>query len=269
MADATPDRTDEAFWHEFLTRGDSNERKVRGLFRRLPRGPRCKLCAAPFEGAGAPLMRMLGKRRSEQNPKVCSSCFDFMLKHHGGAEIEVTLLFADIRGSTAIAETISPVAFRNLLDRFYAAASVAVFDHDGSIDKFVGDELMATFFPLLSGFEHVAKAIAAAESLLAATGHDDAAGPWVPLGAGIHTGIAWVGSVGDATHAELTAVGDVVNTAARIAAAAGAGEILVSADAATAAGLGDGLERRQLELKGKQSLTEVVSLRLVAADRRR
>ena len=264
MPGSVPTTDDEAFWYDFLTRGDSNERKLRGVMRRIPHGPRCQLCAVPFEGLGAPVMRLLGKRRAQQNPKVCSSCFDFMREHHGGATIEVSVLFADIRGSTGIAEGMTPAGYRALLDRFYAAATAAVFDQDGNVDKFVGDELMALFFPLLSGNEHAAHAIAGAKAVLAATGHRDPAGPWVPVGAGIHTGPAWVGSMGDDTHAELTAVGDVVNTAARLAAAAGPGEILVSADAATAGHLDAGLPRRSLELKGKGSPTEAVSL-VVAA----
>jgi len=154
----------------------------------------------------------------------------------------------------------SATTFRALLDRFYAAASAAVFDHDGSIDKFVGDEIMALFFPLLAGDEHVARAIDAAQAVLRATGHSDPGGPWLPVGAGVHSGVAWVGSIGDETHAELTAVGDVVNTAARIAAAASPGEVLVSSDAAAAARLDGGHARRTLELKGKQAPTEVVSL---------
>jgi adenylate cyclase len=257
-----PERRDPEFWHDFLTRGDSNERKVRRLFRRIPEGPRCKLCAAPFAGVGAPLMRMIGKRRSDQNPAMCTSCFDFILVHHGGAEIECTLLFADIRGSTAMAEQMTPSAFRDRLDRFYVTAAKVVFDHDGSVDKFIGDELMALFFPLLSGDDHVLRAVEAARSLLVATGHDDPAGPWVPVGAGVHTGSAWVGAVGEGAHTELTAVGDIVNTTARLAAAAAAGEVLVSGDAARAARLDPGLPRSLLELKGKESPTEVVSLRV-------
>ena len=264
MPGSAPTLKDEAFWRDFLTRGDSNERKFRGVMRRIPHGPRCQLCAVPFEGLGAPVMRLLGKRRAQQNPKVCSSCFDFMRDHHGGATIEVSVLFADIRGSTSIAERLSPAEYRALLDRFYAVATAAVFDHDGNVDKFVGDELMALFFPLLSGEEHAAHAIAGAKGVLAATGHGDSGGPWVPVGAGIHTGLAWVGSMGDDTHAELTAVGDVVNTTARLAAAAGPGEILVSAEAAEAARLDPGLDRRMLELKGKGAPVEVVSVRIGA-----
>ncbi len=94
-------------------------------------------------------------------------------------------------------------------------------------------------------------------------GHEDPDGPWVPVGAGVHTGLAWVGAVGDDAHTELTAIGDAVNTTARLASAAAAGEVLVSASAADAAGLDPALVRNALELKGKESPTEVVSLRVL------
>jgi adenylate cyclase len=258
--DPLPDSED--FWRDFLTRGDAMERKVRGIFKRIPQGPRCKLCAAPFAGVGAPFMRMIGKRPSDKNPAMCNSCFGFMAQHHGGAEIDCTFLFADIRGSTSIAERMSATQFRGLLDRFYSTASATVFDHDGSVDKFVGDELVAMFFPLLSGDRHAARAIDAAEALLVATGHGDPAGPWVPLGAGVHTGPAWVGAIGDGAHTELTALGDTVNTTARLASVANSGEILVTRAAAEAAGLDPALERRSLDLKGKEFSTEVVVLRV-------
>ena len=238
------------------------ERRVRVLFRGIPHGPRCKLCLAPFGGVGAPLMRMIGKRPSDKNPAMCNSCFDFMASHHGGAEIECSFLFADVRGSTSIAERMPATEFRGLLDRFYAIATTAVIDHDGSVDKFVGDELVAMYFPLLSGKNHPAKAIESAKALLAATGHVDPAGPWLPVGAGVHTGPAWVGAVGEGPRVELTALGDTVNTTARLAAAAGAGEILVSSHAAYAAGLDASLEHRSLELKGKSAPTDVVVVRL-------
>jgi adenylate cyclase len=257
-----PDRHDEAFWREFLTRGDAMEGKVRRVFKHIPDGPRCTLCAAPLAGVGAPFMRMIGKRPSDKNPTMCTSCFDFMVRHHGGAEIECSFLFADVRGSTTIAEGMSPASFRGLLDRFYGIASAIVFEHDGSVDKFVGDELVAIYFPLLSGERHVERAIETARALLRATGHDSPAGPWLPLGAGVHTGSAWVGAVGEGAHTELTALGDAVNTTARLASVAIAGEIVVSAEAARAAGLDPDLPQRLLDLKGKQTRTAVVSLRI-------
>lgn len=188
--------------------------------------------------------------------------FAFVTTHHGGAEVEATMLFADIRGSTALAEALSSADFHHLLDRFYTTASTVVFDHDGTVDKFVGDELVAMFFPLLTGDRHAAQGIEAAQALLRATGHAEPAGPWVPLGAGVHTASVWFGAVGRGAHVELTAVGDAVNTTARLASMAAAGEILVTTEAASAAGLDAALERRQLELKGKQLVTEVVSLRV-------
>ena len=156
----------------------------------------------------------------------------------------------------------SSTDFHRLLDRFYTVASGVVFDHDGTVDKFVGDELVAMFVPLLSGEHHAAAAIEAAQALLRATGHADPGGPWVPLGAGVHTAVTWFGAVGQGTHVELTAVGDAVNTTARLASLAAAGEILVTTEAAAAAGLDPTLERRSLDLKGKQHATEVVSLRV-------
>ncbi len=147
-----------------------------------------------------------------------------------------------------------------MLNRFYTTASSVVFDYDGAVDKFVGDELVAMFFPLLTGERHAERGVAAARALLHATGHADPDGPWVPIGAGVHTGIAWFGAVGEGAHVELTALGDAVNVTARLASAAGAGEVLVTSDAAAAAGLDPNLERRPLELKGKLGATEVVSL---------
>jgi adenylate cyclase len=260
MTAGPPDRDNEEFWRDFLTRGDAKERRVRRLLGRIPQDPRCKLCAAPFDGIGAPLMRLIGKRPSSRDPTMCSSCFRFIVDHHGGAEIECSFLFADIRGSTTLAEGMSAADFHQLLDRFYATASKVVFNHDGSVDKFVGDELVAMFFPLLSGERHTAQAVETGMALLRATGHEDPEGPWAPIGAGVHTGLAWVGAVGEGTSAVLTALGDTVNTTARLAANATAGEVLVSAEAAAAAGLDPQLVRRTLELRGKQQATEVVSL---------
>jgi adenylate cyclase len=255
-----PNRRNEEFWRDFLNGGHSKEHTIRGLFKLIPHDPRCRLCAAPFSGPGAPFMRLIGKRPSDKNPNWCASCFTFMRKHHGGAEIECTLLFADVRGSTTLAEGTSAGAFRELMERYYDTAATTVFENDGMVDKFVGDELVAMFFPLLAGEDHAKCGLSAAQGLLEATGHSDPDGPWIPVGAGLHTGAAWVGAVGEGVHVSITALGDAVNTAARLASAAGAGEILVSTAAAEAARLDPGLERRTLELKGKHEVVEVVSL---------
>lgn len=265
MATTPQPRTpqEEEFWRSFLEEGGDTWKGIgRQVLKRIPSDPRCRMCASPFRGPGAPLMRLMGKRPSEANPNWCTTCFDFMSKHRGGAEVSVAMLFADIRGSTALAERMSPGEYHALLDRFFTTATAVVIKHDGYVDKFVGDELVAQFFPLLSGERFVARAVAASEDLLRATGHRDPGGPWVPVGAGVHTGKAWIGVVGDSSHVELTAVGDTVNVAARLASVAEAGEVLVSAAAADASDLDPGLERQSLELKGKELATEVVSVRI-------
>jgi len=256
--DATDERYSDEYWREFLTGGGDSMNVARRFFTLLPSDPRCRLCTAPFAGAGGRVMRMVGKRPSQANPNVCNSCQNHLIEHRGGAEIQGTMLFADIRGSTSLAERMSAVEFKRLLDRFYDVASRAVFEHDGVVDKFVGDELVAMFYPSLAGERHVARAIEAAQSVLRATGHGRPEGPWVPVGAGVHTGLVWFGAVGTPPHVELTALGDPVNTTARLAAAAGAGEVLVSVAAADVAGLDGGLERRSLRLKGKQDPVDVV-----------
>jgi adenylate cyclase len=254
-----PKGPSDDFWRKYLTNGDGPEHAFRRVLLFIPDNPRCSACAAPFAGLGAPVMRLLGKRRSDNNPNLCNSCFDYMKKHRGGAEIDVTLMFADVRGSTTIAEGMSPKDFHELLGRFYRVATREVFGHDGSVDKFVGDEVVAMFFPLASGPDHPAKAIAAAQAILRETGHGTPEGPWLPIGAGVHTGVAWVGAIGDDSFVELTAVGDAVNVAARLASSAGAGEILVTASTADVAGIAVASgARRSLELKGKSEPVEVV-----------
>ena len=162
----------------------------------------------------------------------------------------------------------TPSAFRATLNRYYSVASDVVYEHGGFVDKFVGDELVAAFPPFL-GADHARRAVDAATALLRRTGHDAPDGPWVPVGAGVHTGRVWFGTVGEGNHVEITVLGDVVNTTARLASAAGAGEVLVSVDAARAAGLDDtALEHRSLELKGKEAPTEVVSVRVGALAQR-
>ena len=226
---------------------------MRRMWGALPSAPRCKLCNAPFRGPGGVMMRAIGYGPSKLNRRLCRWCLRAVDKHPGGAEVEISVLFADVRGSTGLAEQMPPEEFSKLLARFYGAAAEAIDDRDGIVDKFVGDADVALFIPGFAGREHASAAIAAARDLIEQTGNDGSS-PWVPIGVGVHTGTSFVGSVGEGDARDFTALGDTVNAAARLSALAAAGEILISADTATAAELDTaGLERRTLELRGRDA----------------
>lgn len=189
------------------------------------------------------------------------------LENPGGCEVELSLLFVDVRGSTSLAEQMSAAEFSRLMNRFYRAATDVLIKTDAFIDKLVGDEVIGLYFPLFTGPNHASAATRGAQDLLRVTGHGDKAGPWLPIGVGIHTGIAFVGTVSGVEGAvtDVTALGDSVNITARLASKTGAGEVLISDAAYAAAGLNLGeLEHRQLELKGKSEPVGVRVLRLVA-----
>lgn len=238
---------------------------MRRIWGALPSAPRCKLCNAPFRGPGGVLMRAIGYGPSKLNRRLCRWCLRAVDKHPGGAEVEISVLFADVRGSTGLAERMPAEEFSKLLARFYGSAAEAIDDRDGIVDKFVGDAAVALFIPGFAGKEHASAAIGAALDLLERTGNDGPS-PWVPLGVGVHTGTSFVGSVGEGDARDFTALGDTVNAAARLSALAGAGEILISADAAAAADHDTAaLERRTLELRGRdESLDAWVSRARVA-----
>lgn len=251
------EQTLEEEWYEILTEIEPRRSHIYHLFGLLPSSPRCKLCAAPFKGWGGLLMRMLGREQSKYNPQFCVPCEKF--ERPGGAEIDLTMLFADVRGSTTLAEGMSPAEFSRLMNRFYSVATRVFVRADGMVDRLLGDEAIGLFIPGFAGEDHSRRAIEAAQELLKQMGHHDPQGPWLPVGVGIHSGLAYVGVVGEKDGpTDFTALGDNVNITARLASQAGSGEILISDAAYAHAGLDLGiLEHRQLELKGKSETTGV------------
>ena len=176
------------------------------------------------------------------------------MQYPGGAEVELSMLFVDARGSTSLAERMTATEFSQLMGRFYRAATRVLIKTDAFIDKLVGDEVVALYLPLFTGGDHAGAAVQAAQELLRVTGHADKAGPWLPIGVGVHTGVAYVGVVSGAqgTVTDVTALGDNMNVTARLASSAGSGEALISDAAYDAADLDLGnATRRTLELKGK------------------
>ena len=254
--------TAEEEWYKMLTEGEPINRHLYHLYGLLPSNPRCKLCASPFKGWGGFIMHLLGRDQSKYNPRFCQSCEIY--EQPGGAEVVLTMLFADVRGSTKLAEQMSALEFSRLINRFYTVATHVLVQTDALVDRLIGDEAIGLYIPGFAGPEHPRRAIEAAQDLLRLTGHRDSQGPWLPVGIGVHTGRAFVGVVGGEDNpADFTALGDNVNITARLASEAGPGEILISEASYAAANLNsEDLERRQMELKGKSKPIGVRVLRV-------
>jgi adenylate cyclase len=233
-----------------------------GVMRRLPSDPRCRLCQAPYGGAGGKIMRRLGFGPSRKNPSLCNTCFE--KAPMGGVEMEIGVLFADIRGFTSLAERMSPDAVAELLNRFYASAS-AVLTRSAIIDKLVGDEVMALYLPFLAGAAWEDSLITDAVNLLSTVGYGSPGAPWLPLGVGLDIGRAYVGNVGAGDVKDFTALGDVVNTAARLQSAAESGQIVLSSRLYDRLSTPPaGAIARTLTLKGKEDRepARVIDMRL-------
>jgi adenylate cyclase len=254
--------TPEDEWREFL-QGTHPHLQDESPLRFIPSSPRCKLCKAPFRAPGALLLRRYGYTPWEKNPNICGRCFRGIATQARacpragnesdvhGADVEVSMLFADVRGSSKLAREMPVFEFTRLMNRFYKVSREVLVNSDAIIEKYVGDEVVGLFLPFLAGRGHAGRAVEAAQALLRATGHGSEEGPWVPLGAGVHTGTAFVGIVGSANATDFTALGDPVNIAAHLASQAAVGEVLVTTEAASAASLSsDGVERRNVSLKG-------------------
>ena len=251
--------TDEE-WRKILLGIHPGLYRRRRLYRLIPSGPRCKLCNAPFGGIGAILMKFMGRSPYSKNPHFCGACL--VDTEVGGVEIELSMLFADVRGSTSLAETMSPAEFSRLMNRFYAIATGILLESEAFIDKLVGDEVIGLYIPGFSGPRHARLAVQAALKLSQAMVRNSHTEPGLPIGIGVHTGIAYVGLVGtQGGISDLTALGDAMNTTARLASEAEAGEVLMSESVYEASGLTlNNLEQRRLDLKGK---SEAVNVRVL------
>jgi adenylate cyclase len=229
----------------------------RRLFRHLPSPPRCKNCFVPFGGFGGRVARLAGFQPSRKNPSLCSRCCETVASL-GGAEVDIAVLFADVRGSTIVGERSTPTEFAALLNRFYRVATDLLVRHDAVIDKLIGDEVMAFFVRGVSGPGYRRHAVDAGTELLRAVGYGTPEEPWLTLGVAVNAGIAYVGNVGGAVT-DFTALGDTVNVAARMQGEAAGGELLIRAgvDKECEAGL----PRRTLNLRGHAEPIEALVVR--------
>ncbi len=253
MSESENSKNDE-IWRYILSGEMKDFIKGRHFLKRIPSEPRCKMCNAPFGGLGAHFSRLAFKRKpSKINPHFCDGCYNMLVSNPGKTEIEMSLLLADIRGSTTLAQELGTTAFSKLINRFYVTAT-HVFSHsDAWIERLVGDQVIGLYLPAMAGKDHARIAIKAAQDLLRAVGYGTSSEPWLALGVGVHTGVTFMGTVGsDNGMRDFTVLGDTVNTTARLSSVAAAGEILVSDAACTHAGVdATGCEARTLQLKGR------------------
>lgn len=151
----------------------------------------------------------------------------------GGARRQVTILFADIRGFTALAEKAAPEEVIEWLNQYLDLCTRAVFQQQGTLDKFIGDGVMAIFGAPMPQEDHALRAVRAAmqmqqEGVRLAEQLDARFGYTISFGIGIHTGDAIIGNIGAKNRLDYTAVGDTVNLAARLEAHAAPGQVLIS-----------------------------------------
>jgi adenylate cyclase len=168
----------------------------------------------------------------------------------GGVNQMVTVLFADIRGFTALSERENPEKVVGLLNRYFSVMTDIIFGHGGTLDKYIGDGLMAIFGAPTASPDDAMNAVRAAVTMqtrlvtlndeLHADGYER-----LSVGIGLHTGEATIGYVGSDKRSEYTAIGDTVNLAARLESNAAGGQILMSE--ATAEASGNGVPRIQRE----------------------
>ncbi|MDA9409211.1 adenylate/guanylate cyclase domain-containing protein [Bradyrhizobium sp. CCBAU 45384] len=226
----------------------------RRMLRLLPSEPRCRFCMVPFGGLG----KVFGIRPSPPNPNYCRSCFEALpTTTH---ELKVGVLFADLRGFTSWSETHTSSAAADLVSAFYARANRVLTSDDALVD-FIGDQVMAIYLvdmPSL-GARTADIMVAATRRLIQAEGKVTES---LPVSVGIHMGKAQVGSLATGGSKNFTAIGDVVNTAARLQSAAKANEILISETVYDALSeKKPQADRATLELKGKAELLTAFILR--------
>jgi adenylate cyclase len=190
----------------------------------------------------------------------------------GGEALPVTVLFADIRNFTALSERLSPHEVVEILNAYFSRACEPILEEGGSVDKFIGDAIMAVFGSPVAHPDHARRGVRAAVAL-AAVGRDFAAlvaerfpGRGLPafdIGIGLHTGVAVVGNIGSPRRMEFTSIGDTVNTASRLEGLTKNLGWAIVASRETVEAAGSGVitgRRKELRVKGRQEPVVVLEV---------
>lgn len=185
----------------------------------------------------------------------------------GGANQMITVLFADIRGFTAISENENPEKVVGLLNQYFTAMTEIIFEHGGTLDKYIGDGLMALFGAPTATPDDARNALNAAVAMqkrlvtlkgeLAEQGFDR-----IAIGIGLHTGVATIGYIGSERRSEYTAIGDTVNLASRLESNTIGGQILISEATALAAGnIFPMIKREPLTVKNRKQAVDLFEVK--------
>ncbi len=250
MTDAAFERQDgnsELWGQIFGPGGHPALTKMHGLYRWLPADPRCRLCRVPFGSLGGWIMGRRGKSPCKRNPYFCSACDSFIEAFPGGAEVEMSILYVDIRNSVKAAYKAPPSDVAKRVNTFLGVATEIITRNDGFIMAFYGDCVVAVWPPGFVGPNHAEKALAAARMLSETFDVES----HIPAGTGVHTGPVFICTVaaGEGTFRDVSIFGHSVNVTARLAGEAPAGKALASIDA-----LGGGeADAKAFALKGISS----------------
>jgi len=188
----------------------------------------CLVCGAALAGPLGAFFRVFGIRRSSRNPNICSRCNTHAEE---GRLVNLTVLFADLSNFTELTHELGPERTHEVVDAFLRGATYALVKHGAFIDKYIGDAVMAFFNVPIRYDDHSARAVAAALEIQAELpALSERFGIDLRSSIGIASGWARVGRLGSADGRDYTAIGDVVNLAARLETQARPGEVLVHGD---------------------------------------
>lgn len=192
------------------------------------RGPltgSCLVCGTSLDGPDGLLLHWFGVRRSNRNPNVCNRCNSHIEE---GKLVEVSVLFVDLCSFTSLTSDLGPEQTHAVVDSFLSESTRVVLDHDGSVDKYIGDALMAVFNVPIRRGDHAARAVASAQGILALmSGLSSRHRRELQVRVGVATGAVRVGSLGSRDSRDVTVLGEAVNRAARLMATARPGEVVI------------------------------------------
>lgn len=129
------------------------------LYSLLPSDPHCHECGIPMSGIGGNALRFMGSAPSSFSPTPCSSCEQSARHYEVGAEVELTIIFADVRDSTPLAESKVTMGFKDIIQRFHKETSKILITHNAMVNRLMGDQVIALFVPRFAGKEHANVAV--------------------------------------------------------------------------------------------------------------